>query len=169
MVHGKPAGKRGTGRNATEGQGAGNEAIIDEKGRWLMILDAWVDDFAVRSFRDIADANYIAARMACRAALVTPFLWASQQAVEKYLKCILLLNRICAREVRHDLGRALSYIERSDKVALDLPVQSREDQRKPLRGVRSSASYQTQGAAQPVSAGAVLLPGDSIRTGRGLG
>src|SRR5258707_665913 len=34
-----------------------------------------------------------------RAGLVTQFLWASQQTVEKYLKCILLLNRIRANDV----------------------------------------------------------------------
>jgi hypothetical protein len=40
----------------------------------LMTLDGLLNDFALRSFRDIADADYIAARMACRAALVTQFL-----------------------------------------------------------------------------------------------
>src|SRR5437773_8141888 len=85
-----------------------------------MELDALVNDFAVRSFRDIAAGDYIAARMACRAALVTQFLWASQQAVEKYLKCILLLNRIKAKKVRHDLGKALGKIKGSGKVSLKL-------------------------------------------------
>jgi hypothetical protein len=86
----------------------------------LDVLDALVNDFAVRSFRDIADGDYIAARMACRAGLVTQFLWASQQAVEKYLKCILLLNRIKAKDVGHKLGKALRKIEASGKVSLDL-------------------------------------------------
>lgn len=79
-----------------------------------------VNNCAVRSFRDVGDGDYIAARMACRSALVTQFLWSSQQAVEKYLKCILLLNRIPAKDVRHDLGKALTKIERSGKVTLDL-------------------------------------------------
>jgi hypothetical protein len=83
-------------------------------------LHALVNDFAVRSFRDIGDGDYIAARMACRAALVTQFLWASQQAVEKYLKCILLLNRVEAKKVRHDLREALGKIKRSGKVSLKL-------------------------------------------------
>src|SRR5205809_7768411 len=85
-----------------------------------MEMDALVNDFAVRSFRDIADGDYVAARMACRAALVTQFLWAAQQTVEKYLKCILLLNRIEAEEVGHDLGTALRKIDDSGKVSLDL-------------------------------------------------
>jgi HEPN domain-containing protein len=86
----------------------------------VITLDALVNDFALRSFRDIADGDYIAARMACRAALVTQFLWASQQAVEKYLKCILLLNRIEAKNVRHDLRKALRKIEDSGKISLGL-------------------------------------------------
>ena len=70
-------------------------------------LDVLLYDFAVRSFRDVADGDYIAARLASRAALVTQFLWASQQAVEKYLKCILLMNRVPAKNLQHDLIRAL--------------------------------------------------------------
>ena len=85
-----------------------------------MTADALLDDFAERSFRDMADGDYIAARMACRAALMTQFLWASQQAIEKYLKCILLLNRIPAKAVRHNLGEAMRKIDDSDKISLDL-------------------------------------------------
>jgi HEPN domain-containing protein len=86
----------------------------------MISLDLLVNDFAERSFRNIADGDYIAARMACRAALPTQFLWSSQQAIEKYLKCILLLNRIKADDVRHDLGKALAKINRSGKVSLKL-------------------------------------------------
>ena len=85
-----------------------------------MELNELVNDFAIRSFRDIADGDYIAARMACRAGLVTQFLWAGQQTIEKYLKCILLLNRIEAKKVRHDLGKALAKIKASGKLSLDL-------------------------------------------------
>jgi HEPN domain-containing protein len=88
--------------------------------------DALVNDFALRSFRDMADGDYIAARMACRAALLPQFLWASQQAVEKYLKCILLLNRIDAREAYHDLGKALDRIDASGKLSLDLTRGTKE-------------------------------------------
>lgn len=82
--------------------------------------DAAVNDFAIRSFRDIADGDYIAARMACRAALVPQLLWSSQQAIEKYLKCILLLNRIPARKVLHDLAAALREVNTSGKLMIDL-------------------------------------------------
>jgi HEPN domain-containing protein len=55
----------------------------------------------------MADEDYIAARMAYRAGLSYSSLWASQQAIEKYLKCILLLNRIPAQQVAHSLDEAL--------------------------------------------------------------
>jgi HEPN domain-containing protein len=54
-------------------------------------------DFAFRSFFEIADGDYIAARTLYRAKLLPQFLSASQQALEKYLKYILLLNRIHAQ------------------------------------------------------------------------
>lgn len=58
--------------------------------------------------------------MACRAALVTPFLWAAQQTIEKYLKCILLLNRIPATNVRHSLSLSFQKIQESGKVHIQL-------------------------------------------------
>ncbi|MCZ6489671.1 MAG: hypothetical protein O7A06_03955, partial [Acidobacteria bacterium] len=84
-----------------------------------MTPDRLLNDFAIRSFRDIGDADYIVARMACRARLVTQFLWASQQMIEKYLKCILLLHRIPATKVKHDLGAAILEIRTSGKLTLD--------------------------------------------------
>lgn len=70
-------------------------------------LDRYINGFAIQSFRDQADRDYIAARLACRYGLYPQFLWASQQAVEKYLKAILLFNRIKASKVRHDIAEAL--------------------------------------------------------------
>ena len=66
-----------------------------------------INDFATQSFRNQADRDYIAARLACRHELIPQFLWASQQAIEKYLKAILLYNRIVAKTVGHDLLAAL--------------------------------------------------------------
>lgn len=63
--------------------------------------DVLLNDFAVRSFRDIADGDYIAARLAIRHQLVPQFLWQSLQAIEKYFKCILVLNRIKAENIHH--------------------------------------------------------------------
>jgi len=58
--------------------------------------------------------------MAFRAGLTVQYLWASQQAIEKYLKCILLLNRIPAVRVKHDLEAALTKIADAGNIALGL-------------------------------------------------
>jgi HEPN domain-containing protein len=75
-------------------------------------IDRRINDFAIRAFRDMADRDYLAARLACRADLMPQFLWSAQQAIEKYLKCILLLNRIPAQKVRHDIKRALELTKK---------------------------------------------------------
>jgi HEPN domain-containing protein len=73
--------------------------------------DAYLNDFATRSFRDVADQDYIMARMAFRCRMFPQFLWSGLQAVEKYLKAILLYNRVPQpqgdKRLGHDLGRAL--------------------------------------------------------------
>ena len=74
-------------------------------------LDRRLNDFAARSFRNMADRDYIAARMALRAQLMPQFLWAAQQAIEKYLKYILLVNRIEAK-VGHDISAAFQLTEK---------------------------------------------------------
>ena len=68
-----------------------------------------LNNFAIRSFRDIADQDYISARLSFKHALYPQFHWQSLQAIEKYLKAILLLNRIKARDINHDLERAIKY------------------------------------------------------------
>jgi HEPN domain-containing protein len=75
-------------------------------------LEVLLNDFAVRSFREPADQDYIVARLAYRAELFPQFHWSSLQALEKYLKTILLLNRIDARAVKHNLGLALQLTEK---------------------------------------------------------
>ncbi|HWQ95219.1 MAG TPA: HEPN domain-containing protein [Gammaproteobacteria bacterium] len=84
-----------------------------------MHLDILLNDFATRSFRETADGDYIAARLAYRAQLVPQFLWLSLQAIEKYLKCVLVLNRIKAPR-GHDLGAILDIFDMSKKFELRL-------------------------------------------------
>ena len=72
--------------------------------------EALLNDFATRSFRDTADQDYIAARLAFRARLIPQFLWSSLQALEKYLKCMLVLNRIKANR-GHNLGEILEKFD----------------------------------------------------------
>lgn len=89
-----------------------------------MTTDRFLNDFAIRCFSDIADGDYIAARMASRAQLVVQYLWASQQAIEKYLKCVLLLHRIPAPRMFHNLASGLTLIEDSGKLKLDLTART---------------------------------------------
>jgi hypothetical protein len=81
--------------------------------------DRQLNQFAIRSYRDVADADYIAARLAYRAQLPVQFLWASQQALEKYLKFILFLERVKVEKLGHNLAPPLNAIEDAGLV-LDL-------------------------------------------------
>lgn len=74
-----------------------------------MQATAFLNDFATRSFRDIADQDYIAARLSYRYGLYSQFHWQSLQALEKYLKAILLYNRIEAKNINHNLDVAISH------------------------------------------------------------
>jgi len=94
--------------------------------KYRLTREMLLDDLAIRCFRDIADQDYVAARLAYHHALSEPSLWQSQQALEKYLKCILLLHRIEAKNVGHSLLKALDKIEASHKLALDLTPKTKD-------------------------------------------
>jgi HEPN domain-containing protein len=74
--------------------------------------DALLNEFALRCFRDVADGDYIAARMAYRAEIFLQAYWATQQALEKYLKAILLLHRIPQTKATHSLDVLLQKTEK---------------------------------------------------------
>ena len=76
-----------------------------------MDIEKLLNNFATRSFRDTADCDYIAARLSHRANLLEQFHWQSLQAIEKYLKAILLYNRIKAKNIKHSLSKALGKAE----------------------------------------------------------
>jgi hypothetical protein len=63
----------------------------------FMDLQVVLNTFATDVFRRQADYDYISARMNYRMQLRQQFLWSSQQALEKYLKAILLYNGKSAR------------------------------------------------------------------------
>lgn len=75
-------------------------------------MDALLNEFATRCFRDVADHDYISARMNCRVGLISQFQWSAQQAFEKYYKAIFLYNRIPAVEIKHSLGKARKLARR---------------------------------------------------------
>lgn len=89
----------------------GNVAVLQFSLMSPEIQDAHLNNFALRCFRDTADGDYISARMAYRADLIPQALWASQQAIEKYIKCILLLRRVESRKPTHSLAKLLLKLE----------------------------------------------------------
>ncbi|PIE08145.1 MAG: hypothetical protein CSA74_03895 [Rhodobacterales bacterium] len=54
-------------------------------------------------FGDAADEDYMIARQAVRMGAAYQFAWSAQQAIEKYLKCSLLLNDVDVSGFGHDL------------------------------------------------------------------
>jgi hypothetical protein len=83
-----------------------------------------INDFAIRSFRTTADRDYIHARLAYQAQLVPQFLWSSLHSLEKYSKCILLLNRIRGKKIKHEITPALELIADQGKFEVQLSEKS---------------------------------------------
>jgi hypothetical protein len=79
-----------------------------------------VNDFAIRSFRETADKDYIAARMAYRARLIQPFRWSALHCLEKYVKGILLLNRVDVKNLGHSVLPGIERMKQHGKFELDL-------------------------------------------------
>jgi hypothetical protein len=124
----------------------------------MLDTEVLLNDFAVRCFRDIADADYIAARMAYRADLMMQYLWASQQAIEKYFKGILLLNRIPARKVKHDLEAASTKINTSGKLSVDF-----------TKGTKEFIDYiDSYGRFRYLETSPVMFGGDIVRLDRAI-
>lgn len=84
------------------------------------------NEFARRSFRDVADQDYIAARLSHRAHLREPFLWSSLQAIEKYLKAILLFNNKSSKGVGHNLEEALHRVKCIEDIAFFIPDEAQK-------------------------------------------
>ena len=79
-----------------------------------------VNDFAIRSFRETADKDYITARMAYRARLIQPFRWSALHCLEKYVKGILLLNRVNAKNLGHSVLPGIERMKQHGKFELDI-------------------------------------------------
>ncbi len=86
--------------------------------------DALLNDFAIRSFRDTADRDYIHARLAYRAQLVPQFQWSALHCLEKYAKCILVLNRVPAKSLRHEVTGALALMAKNGPFKVPLCEQT---------------------------------------------
>jgi HEPN domain-containing protein len=83
-----------------------------------MELQIVLNSFATDVFRKQADFDYVAARMNYRMCLRQQFLWSGQQAIEKYLKAILLYNGKSARFYNQNGRRKFGH----DLVALNVEV-----------------------------------------------
>lgn len=79
-----------------------------------------VNQFAIRSFRETADKDYVTARMAYRARLIQPYRWSALHCLEKYVKGILLLNRIDAKNLGHSVLPGIERINKHGKFKIDL-------------------------------------------------
>lgn len=78
-------------------------------------------DFVNRSFRNVADEDYIAARISHRYGLAQQFLWFSQQSLEKYLKGILLYNGKSTKHLNHNVMKAFAELETIPDIPFRLP------------------------------------------------
>lgn len=102
-----------------------------------MDIQIILNTFATDIFRKQADCDYIAARANYRMKLRQQFLWSAHQAIEKYLKAILLFNGKSSRyytptgaSKRKDLGHNLdALIEEVRKITL-LKFEIEPDDRK---------------------------------------
>lgn len=83
-------------------------------------------DYVITSFRDVGDDDYIAARALYRLQLDQQFLWASLQALEKYLKAVLLLSHRSTKNYGHELDRLVRAVERIPTLDFRLPDPARE-------------------------------------------
>lgn len=72
-------------------------------------------------FRNVADNDYLSARILFRFGLDHQAYWFSEQAVEKYLKSILLFNELKTKSIGHDLGKALTKVKEIPNINFELP------------------------------------------------
>jgi HEPN domain-containing protein len=89
---------------------------MDERTRkWLSA--------SICDLRDTADRDYIAARVGYRLTLPQSSAWSASQAIEKYLKAILLFSYRPVKPYRsHDLAKLRAAVERLPLVGFTLPA-----------------------------------------------
>lgn len=81
----------------------------------------------VADLRDTADRDYITARIANRLGLYQSSAWSGLQAVEKYLKAILLHSNRSVKKYRsHDLPELLQEVRQLPRIGFSLPSDSAE-------------------------------------------
>lgn len=86
-----------------------------------------INYFAIRSFRDTADRDYINARMAFRAELLPQFRWSALHALEKYAKCLLILQRVPKSNqgrIQHEVIKSINLLPKKEELKLSREVAS---------------------------------------------
>lgn len=79
-----------------------------------------LNDFALRSFRETADKDYITARMAYRARLIQPYRWSALHCLEKYVKGMLFVNRVDTKNLGHSVLPGIERMKQHGKFELDI-------------------------------------------------
>ncbi len=87
----------------------------------------YINDFASRSFRDYADQDYIMSRIAYRNEFDQQFRWCALQALEKYLKAILLYNNCTAKGIGHNIVKGINRVKRIPDLDFSLPSTDTEE------------------------------------------
>ena len=73
------------------------------------------------TFRNVADRDYLAARLLSKNKLFQPSIWSSLQAVEKYLKGIMLFSYQNIKKHKHDLVKLWQAIEKLPRLKAKIP------------------------------------------------
>ena len=73
-------------------------------------LNVLKNEVVTHFFVNTADQDYILARMSYHGQMVNGFFWAAGQAIEKYLKASLLLNRKPSKKYNHDLVKLFKAV-----------------------------------------------------------
>lgn len=75
-------------------------------------MNDFLNDVAIRCFREQADRDYIIARLSYRREFYCQYHWNGLQAIEKYIKAILLFNRIPSIGMSHSLSKGLELLQK---------------------------------------------------------
>lgn len=86
-----------------------------------LLRRSFIKDYVNRSFRDVADKDYITARIAHRYELDQQFLWLALQSIEKYLKAILLYSGKSTKEIGHSIVKAYEEVLKISDIEWDFP------------------------------------------------
>jgi len=90
----------------------------------MLTSHAKINDYITRSFRDVADDDYVGARALYRVQLDKQFLWSALQAIEKFLKAILLYHRTSTKGLGHDISSALEKVRSISGLTLKISSSS---------------------------------------------